>query len=62
MLLHADDVQPGRCFRKKRNACDKSWAWWLHVSTSHLGGYGEEEFVDAAVRNEPAKEGRATFM
>jgi len=63
LLLHADDLQPGRCFRKKLNACDKSRAWWLLlVSTGHLGRHGEEEFVDAFGRNKPAEEAGATFM
>jgi Arc/MetJ family transcription regulator len=34
----------------------------LTVSAGHLRGYGEEEFVDAAVRHESAEQGRAAFM
>jgi hypothetical protein len=60
-LLYADDVQPGRCFGKKLYTCDKSRAKWWHVSAGHLRGYGEEKFVDAALRHEPAEEGRAAF-
>ena len=60
-LLYADDVQPGRCFGKKLCACDKPRAYRWHVSAGHLRGYGEEELVDAAVRHEPAKQGRAAF-
>jgi hypothetical protein len=60
-LLHADDVQPGRSFGKKLHACDESRTEWWHVAAGHLRGYGEEEFVDAAIRQEPAEQGRAAF-
>jgi hypothetical protein len=60
--IHADDVEPGRRFGKKLHAGDESRALWRHVSAGHLRGYGEEKFVDAAVRHEPAEQGRAAFM
>ena len=61
-LLHADEAEPGRCFGKKLHACGKSRTEWLHVSAGHLWGYGEEELVDAAARQESAKQGGAAFM
>jgi len=37
-LLHADDVQPWRRFRKKLHAGDQFRALRLHVSARHLRG------------------------
>ena len=61
-LLHADKVQPGRCFGSKFHTCDESRAGRWHVSAGHLRGYGEEEFVDAAIGHEFTEEGGAAFM
>ena len=60
-LLHADDVQPGRCFGKELHTCDQSGAWPVHVATGHLRSEGQKEFVHATVRRESTKKGRAAF-
>ena len=60
--LHADDLQPWRGFGAKPHARDKPRAQRLQVSAGHLRSHGEEEFVNAAVRNELSEEGRAAFM